>query len=156
MSLGLVPVERSVLSGRIAWLGYVGILLYDGKGQFESAAHLEHPTCTSVALADLDDDGANDIVASRLGGMSGVWWNDGNVHFVPAEMAEMTETVLDGISVAAADLIMQIDPTNQRCGTVAIMTTSVMSEQPTKCYSAEAVRLPPLHDLSRFGRRLSR
>lgn len=33
--------------------------------------------------------------------MSGVWWNDGNAHFVPAEM---TETVLDGISVAVADL----------------------------------------------------
>src|SRR5262249_25117135 len=83
------------------WLGYVEVLLNDGKATFESVLRLAHPACTGVALADLDDDGAVDIVASRLGGMSAIWWNDKHAGFTAKEV---TETVLDGISVAAGDL----------------------------------------------------
>jgi predicted Ser/Thr protein kinase len=83
------------------WLGAVEVLLNDGTGHFEPAVKLSHPACTGVALADLDGDRHVDIVAPRLGGMSAVWWNDGHAQFTAAEM---TEAVLDGISVAAADL----------------------------------------------------
>ncbi len=83
------------------WLGGVEILLNDGAARFESVARLPYPTSTCVALADLDSDGAIDIVAGRLGGMSAIWWNDGHAKF---DAADITEPVLDGISLAAADL----------------------------------------------------
>lgn len=84
------------------------VLLNDGNGGFDDTGQsLGDPVPAKVHLADVDLDGATDLVASVTGRRVEVWLNDGRGTFVKSSLGF---TALDVVDVAVADFNVDGSP----------------------------------------------
>lgn len=85
-----------------------------------SGINLSHVDATGCALADLDGDGALDLIVNSIGAGTHIFWNDGHGRFM--ENSELLNPHRGGTSIAVADIdgdgFLDLYITNYRADTV--------------------------------------